>query len=376
MQRIRELGERAQETFPMRVWTHFSRNNGFLLSAGMGYYVMFALFALLYVAFAAAGIWLGASPDAIATLIDIINTYIPGFIGEDGFVSSEDVTAIAKDSTGLFGVTAAIAFGVGIWTAIGAVTFTRRAVRNIFGLPYDDRPFILLKLRDLLAGLIFGGAILLGSILATAGVWALTAIFELLGWSTESWFFTAGVRVLSILVIVAINGAAIAGLVRFLTGTSIRWRAILPGAFLGGLGLTVLQLALGFLISRGSNNPLLQTFAVIIAVLLWCRLISAVVLAAASWIAVTTEDLDQPLSQSDPDAAQLAHLEARVLAALLQVSEAEGAASIAPWYRRRATTRRLSDAHHLLDEARTALESEKKAQFRKRRNRQSLDGAI
>src|SRR5690606_5803424 len=212
--------------------------------------------------------------------------------------------AIAKDSTGLFGVTAAIAFGAGIWTAIGAVTFTRRAVRNIFGLPYDDRPLILLKLRDLLAGLIFGVAILLGSILAAAGVWARTAIFELLGRSTERWFCTAGVRVLSVLVIVAINGAAIAGLVRFLTGTSIRWRAILPGAFLGGLGLTVLQLALGFLISRGSNNPLLQTFAVIIAVLLWCRLISAVVLAAASWIAVTTEDLDQPLVLLDPDAAR------------------------------------------------------------------------
>lgn len=360
----------------MRVWSHFSRNNGFLLSAGMGYYVLFALFALLYVAFASAGLWLGGSPTAIAALIELVNTYVPGLIGEDGLVSAEDVTNIAKNTATLFGITAAIAIGVGTWTAIGAVTFTRRAVRDIFGLPYDDRGFILLKARDLLAGLVFGGALIAGAVLATGGVWALTAVFELLGWSTSSWSFAVGVRLLSVLVIVLIDAAALAGLVRFLTGTSIPWRAILPGALVGGVGLSVLQLALGLLLSRGSSNPLLQTFALIIGVLLWCRLISIVVLAAASWIAVTTSDLDHPLLQTDPAAARLAELEALVLAARVQLRQAEGAASTAPWYRHRPMKKRLRGALASLHEAETALEKEKMAQAGGRRGKQKVGSRL
>ena len=51
--------------FPVRVWRHFLVRNGFLLSAGMSYQALFAIFAAVYVVFAVAGIWLTGNEQAL-----------------------------------------------------------------------------------------------------------------------------------------------------------------------------------------------------------------------------------------------------------------------------------------------------------------------
>lgn len=295
LERFVELRDRTLAAFPVRVWRNFSYSNGFLLSAGMSYYVLFALFALLYVVFAGAGLWLGASATAIDGLIRLVNTYLPGLIGVDGAVSVEDVTHIAQTTSGVLGLTGAIALGVALWTAVGAVTFTRRAVRDLFGLPYDTRSYWRLKARDFFAATVFGGAMLVGAVLSWTGVWALEQAFSLLGWSTASWPFILGVRIVSVGFAFALDAAALALLVRFLTGATLRWRCIWPGALLGGAAMVVLQLGAGLLLSRVPGNPLLASFAVVVGLLLWCRWLSIVVLMAASFIAVTAMDRDQPL---------------------------------------------------------------------------------
>ncbi|MBO9625270.1 MAG: YihY/virulence factor BrkB family protein [Microbacterium sp.] len=357
LERVIELKDRTLAAFPVRVWRNFSYNNGFLLSAGMSYYVLFALFALIYVAFAGAGLWLGASEAAIDALVRLMNTYIPGLIGEHGVFSVSDVTEIAKESGGVLGVTGAIAGGVALWTAVGAVTFTRRAVRDLFGLPYDTRSYWLLKARDFFSAIVFGGAMLVGAVLSWAGVWALAQMYHLLGWSTGSWLFDFSVRALSIAVAFVLDAAALALLVRFLTGTALRWRYIWPGALLGGGAMVVLQLGAGLLLSRVPSNPLLASFAVIVGLLLWCRWLAIVVLMAASFIAVTAMDHDQPLEHEDEAAARRAEEQALVLAARVQLRRAEEQARDAPWFRRAAAHRSLRRAHEALAEAEAGLES-------------------
>ncbi len=331
--------DRTLATFPVRVWRNFSYNNGFLLSAGMSYYVLFALFALLYIVFAGAGLWLGASTRAIDALVDVMNTYIPGLIGDSGLFSREQVTQVAKESTGVLGITGAIAVGVALWTAISAVTFTRRAVRDIFGLPFDARSYWLLKLRDLFAAVIFGGAMLLGAVLSWAGVWAVEQLFHLLKWNTGSLLFQISVRAISIFVAFVLDAGALALLVRFLTGTSLRWRYIWPGALLGGGAMVVLQLGAGLLLSRAPSNPLLASFTVIVGLLLWCRWLAIVVLMASSWIAVTASDNDQPLEQADETAARQAAERALLMDAQVRLRHAQDELDKAPWYRRSAAKR-------------------------------------
>lgn len=293
------LARRTAALFPIRVWRRFLRRNGFLLSAGMAYQSLFALFAMLYVAFAATGVWLGGSAQAIEALIRVANSYLPGIISPDGVAEPAEVHELVASAAGTFTVTGLIATAVAVWTAIGAVTFSRRAVRDIFGLPFDTRNYVLLKLRDVAAALVFGVALLVGSVLSVAGVWALTRLLHLVGLSIDGTVNGVLLRISTVIVLLVIDTAAIALLVRFLTGTSLRWGTIRPGAAMGGLAVAALQLGAGLLLSHTPGNPLLATFAVMVALLLWCRLVAAIILLAASWIALSAQDRGEPLVRMD-----------------------------------------------------------------------------
>ena len=259
--------KRTLAWFPVRVWRHFLIANGFLLAAGVSYQALFAIFAAVYVAFALAGLWLGGSEQAIQNLIDLINQYVPGLIDKDGPITPDAVAEIATNSASLFGITGAIALVTLIWTAIGWVTFSRRAVREIFVLPPDRRPYLLLKSGDLLAAALFGILLLIGGGLGAVGTWALDIVFSLFGLDTGSVWFSIGVRTATLLISFAINAAALAALYRFLTGTSLRWRTIWPGALLAGAAVTVLQLGAGWLLSYTPTNALLATFAIFVGLL-------------------------------------------------------------------------------------------------------------
>lgn len=334
------------------MWRRFLRRNGFLLAASISYQSLFAIFATLYTAFAAVGLWLGGSQAAIDGLIAVVNSYLPGFIAAGSTVEPADVAQIARDSSSLLAVTGAIAVAVAIWTAIGFVTFTRRAVRDIFGLPFDARSFVLLKLGDLLAAVLFGLALVLG---AASGLVAGGVVARVLAWAEvpyESALVDVTSRIASVLVSIILNTAALTGLIRFLTGTTLPWRAIIPGAAAGGSALALLQLGAGFLAVYSPTNPLLATFSVVIGLLLWLRLAGIVILVAASWISVAAEDADIPLVEVT--AQQRREQERRALRVVAEagVREARQAVADASWWQKPGARRDLRHAEELLDRTR------------------------
>ncbi len=330
--RATELTRRTLAWFPVRVWRHFLQRNGFLLAASISYQSLFAIFAVLYFAFALVGMWLGGSPAAVQNVIDVVNRYIPGLIGEHGLVSTEQVQAVAASTGGVLAIAGVVAFGVAVWTAIGFVTFTRRAVRDIFGLPFDRRNYFLLKARDLLAALLFGVALVVGATLGTTASGALDFLLSLLGLSGRSAVLAVVVKLLSVLVAFAVNAVALAALFRFLTGASLPWRTIWPGALMGGAAVAVLQIGVGLLVLYSPSNPLLLSFSVFIGFLLWFRLNGIVILVAASWIAVAAADRDIPLQQLNEAERLLAEHQALLTAAELRLRDARAARVGAPWY--------------------------------------------
>ncbi len=345
VERATALTHRTLALFPVRVWRHFLQHNGFLLAAGVSYQALFAIFAAIYLAFAIAGLWLGGSSIAVDRVIDFINLYIPNLIQEHGGVfTPAQVQEIAANTTGVLSVTGLIALGTVIWTAIGWVTFSRRATRDIFGLPPDLRSYVLLKARDLLAALIFGVALIAGSILSSASAAALTWILSLLGWDSGSDGLNLSIRIGTVLVSFVLLSAALAAMVRFLTGTSLHWRTIWPGALLGGGAMTVLQFGAGFLLSYTPTNPLLATFAIFVGLLLWFRVNGVVMLVASSWIAVAAQDRDLPLVAQTEAERRLIEHETLVAAARIRLREAEGARDTEPWYRRWQAGRAVRDA--------------------------------
>lgn len=354
--RAAEITERTLGWFPVRVWRHFLQHNGFLLSAGVSYQALFAFFAAIYVAFAAVGLWLGGSPAAVQGLVEVINSYIPGLIGDpgEGLISHAQVAEITSGNSGVLAVTGAIALVAAAWTAIGFVTFSRRAVRDIFGLPYDDRSYLLLKARDLVAAVTFGSALVAGSLLSAVGTWSLRAVLAMFGFGTDSYLYNGTVQVLSVLVSLLINAAALAALFWFLTGTSRRWRTIWPGALVGSIAITLLQLAAGLLLAYTPTNPLLATFAIFVGLLVWFRVMGIAMLVAAAWIAVTAKDENVPLlEKSEADRLREEH-DALLLAAQVRLRTAEEARAAAPWYRRWTADRALRQARDELAEVTAA----------------------
>jgi len=356
--RATEITRRTLAWFPVRTWRHFLQHNGFLLAAGISYQGLFAFFAAIYVAFAGVGLWLGGSPDAVMALIGIINDYVPHLIavdGETGLFTVAQVQQIAGGSAGVLALTGIVALITALWTAIGFVTFARRAVRDIFALPYDNRSYVLLKARDLVAALVFGLALVVGSILITAGTYSLTAVFTWLGWNTESALFNGSLRVASVVVSLALNSAALAALFWFLTGTSRRWRTIWPGALVGGIGITVLQLAAGLLLVYTPSNPLLATFAIFVGLMLWFRVMGIVLLVAAAWIAVAAKDEKLPLLEKTEAERLYEEHQALVVAAKVRLRTAEEACATAPWYRAWAADRNVRQAAEELEQVEASV---------------------
>ena len=335
--------------FPIRVWRHFLQHNGFLLAAGMSYQGLFAVFSALYLAFAGVGIWLGGSRAAVDGLIRIVNSYIPGLISDTGLVSREQVDAATQESGRLLTITGAVAVVVVVWTTIGFVTFTRRAVRDTFGLPFDTRNYVMLKARDFVASVLFGISLLIGALLGSITTGAVDLVFGLIGWDRETLGWSAGARVVSLLVAFGVNTVALASLFRFLTGTSLTWRRTWPGAVVGAAGMVVLQIGAGFLFVYTPSNPLLSTFTVLIGFLLWFRFIGIVILVSAAWIAVAAGDRDVPLrSPEDRRAMEQAAL---VIAAQVGLRQAQKAHAMARWPLRWRAKRRVVAAEKTLARA-------------------------
>ncbi len=333
IQRATHITKATMAWFPVRVWRHFLINNGFLLGAGISYQALFAIFAAIYVAFAITGLWLGGNADAVNAMIALINSYIPGLISDTGVITPEQVQEIASSTTGVLGVTGIIALATVIWTAIGWVTYSRRGVRDIFDIPPDRRSYVLLKGRDLIAAIIFGVALIVGAILTSISSWALAWVLSLVGIDTGPGVLNTSVRIGSVIVSFALNSAALAALFRFLTGTQLRWRAIWPGALLGGAALTVLQLGAGLLLSYTPSNPLLATFAIFVGLLLWFKISGIIMLVAAAWIAVASKDKDIPMLLPTEAERIAAEHKALLLAAQVRLRTAREARAAAPWFR-------------------------------------------
>ena len=337
--------------FPVRVWRHFLQHNGFLLAAGISYQALFTIFAAIYLGFAVVGAWLGGEPGAVERLIAIINSYIPNLISEQGLVKPEQVRDIAESSGSVLTITGIVALVVIVWTAIGFVTYTRRAVRDTFGLPYDSRSVIILKARDFVAAVIFGAALIAGAVLVQITTWALDLVLSLFGWHADSGWMNAVFRALTLLVAFAINTAALALLFRFLTGTLLLWRRILPGSILGGAALALLQVGAGLLLRYTPSNPLLATFAVLIGFLLWFRINGIVVLVAAAWISISTSDRDLPLVELTDQERRRMERQAVVIAAHVRLRDAEAQLAAAPWWRRPRARRAARAAQDELERA-------------------------
>jgi membrane protein len=253
-----------------------------MLADSVTYRTLFALFAGVLLGFSLAALWLTGDEEAWAALTGAIDAAIPGLLD---LVDLDDVDAPAGLS--IAGVVSAIGL---LGAAIGAVGSLRSALRTIAGIATDDVLFIWVILRNLLLAIGIGAglaAAAAATFLATAG---LTVLTEWLGIPEGSPALGFVAWLVSALVVFVLDTVVVAAAFRLLSGVRARARTLWLGAMLGGLGLTVLQQLSGLFVGGASSNPLLASFASLIALLLWLNLSSQVILIASAYIVVGVEE--------------------------------------------------------------------------------------
>lgn len=268
---------------PVRAYLRYSEHRGSMLADSVTYRALFSVFAGVLLGFSVAALWLSGNPEAWQALIDAVDRAIPGLIG--GVISADSLQKpLGLSLAGILSVLGLVG------AAIGAIGSLRTAIRVICDQITDDLAFYWVMLRNL--GLAVGAGLALGlsaaaTVLGTAGLGMLAGW---LGVPDSSPIIAWGSRWLAILVTFLLDAAAIAALFRILAGVRVPPRALWIGAAVGAFGLTVLQQLSGLFVGGATSNPLLATFAALIALLLWFNLSAQVILIAASLIYTLAEE--------------------------------------------------------------------------------------
>lgn len=270
---------------PVRAFLRYSEHRGSLLADSVTYRALFSIFAGVLLGFSAAALWLSGNAEAWAALLDAVDRAIPGLVGPDALIKPDAVQAPAGLS-----IAGILSFVALIGAAIGAIGSLRTAMHTIADRPVDDLAWYWVILRNL--GVAVGAGIALGAsaVITVFGTAGLGTVADWMGLSHDHPLIAFGTRSIAIVVTFALDAVAIAALFRLLSGTRPAPRLLWPGALIGGLGLTVLQTLSGLFVGGASANPLLATFASLIALLLWVNLSVQVILIASAYIVEGIEE--------------------------------------------------------------------------------------
>ncbi|QKJ19694.1 YihY/virulence factor BrkB family protein [Microbacterium hominis] len=254
---------------------------GPMLADSVTYRTLFSVFAGVLLGFTIAAIWLGDNPQVIEAIVAAVDAAVPGLVGPGGVVDPEDITAPA-------GLTfASIASAVVlVFTAISAITALRNAMRLIAGKLRDDLPYVWKMLRNLALAIGIALALVASAVMTVLANVGVDLVANLFGVSESGPAARTLTRWAGIGVVFLLDVAVIAVLFLSLSGVKAPARALWPGALLGGAGLIVLQELSGLFVGGATSNPLLATFASLIALLLWFNLSAQVILIASAYIVV------------------------------------------------------------------------------------------
>lgn len=262
----------------------YVERRGPVLADSITYRALFSVFAAVLLGFSVAGLWLAGNPEAFRALVAAVDSAIPGLVGPDGIVDAEAITA--PTGLTLTGIASLVAL---VGAALGAIGALRTALRSLAGTVGDDVFWLWVILRNLALAIGIALAVAVTAFLTVTGGSGIRALTGALG-AEDSPAAVWAERALDILIILVMDTLLVAALFVVLSGVRASARALWSGALLGGLGLLVLQQLSGLFIGGARANPLLASFAALIALLIWLNLSAQVVLYAGAFIITAVED--------------------------------------------------------------------------------------
>lgn len=247
------------------VAARFSELNGNNLAAAVSLAAFVSLFPLLLVGVAVLGFVAAGSADLPQRIIDDL-----GLTGE----AADLVTQVLDGARDSRRAASVVGLAGMVWTGLGLVGAVSYAVNTAWQAP----------VRKGLATKAVGIAWLIGAGAVFASSFALVGLVNVL---------PTALAPLSVVVALAVDVALWLWTLKLLTNRSLPWRAHLPGAVVGALGVGVLKVVGSIYIPRAvaSASALYGSLGVVFAILAWLvffgRLVSlAAVVNVVRWEAV------------------------------------------------------------------------------------------
>ena len=242
-------------------------------AALIAHFGFLSIFPLMLVFTTVLGFVLQNNEKLRQDIIDSALSHLP-FIGQQITLDPAQLTGSA--------LVLIIGLGASLWAGMKAFIAVHEALDDIDELSLDERSnAIVSRLQALLGICYIGGAQILSAILTTlASVTAGTLIGKAL--------LLVGTAV--------INSAVLALTYRWLRTRRPPWPDIIPGAIIGGVLFTVLEVLgvriVGRAIARAS--PVYGTFASVIALLAWLSLHAVIALCGAELNAALVKSRSEP----------------------------------------------------------------------------------
>jgi membrane protein len=290
---------------PVRVFVHYADKLGPLLSFGLSYQAIFAVFAALWVGFAVAGFVVQGNPILLNAVYNFISTNVPGLIGDGN--GNGAITRETLADTQVLRITGVIAAGGLAFTALGWIASGRSAIRSMFGLDNSETNFLLLKLKDAGLAIGFGLAVIASAALSVASTAALNWLLDLVSINEDSVAARTATQIIALVIVFLLDAATLGVFYRIISGITIPFRLLAQGTIIAALALGALKFGGSFLLEGATRNPLLASFAVIIGLLIWFNLICQIILIGSAWIAVGADDAELDISgeRRHPDAPRV-----------------------------------------------------------------------
>jgi membrane protein len=259
----------------VRTQEHYGDVKAGQQAGAVTYFGFLSVFPILALAFFVIGYVSQVVPDTRDTLVDAIDSMLPGIIGTgDNQLQLKDIED-AAGAVGLIGLVGVLYSGLGWLSAL------RDALITVFALPDREQPnFVMGKVRDLLT-LVVIGVVMLVAVAVTGVVAGFSE--DLLDWAGLSTELGWLVKLLTIALGLPVNVLLFLVMFRLLAAPDIPFRAMLSGAVLGAVGFEILKQASTLLIKATEGQPAFQAFGIALILVVWINYTSRVTLYAASW---------------------------------------------------------------------------------------------
>jgi len=266
---------RAVDRYTVSYGTHYA--------AAVTYFSVLSLVPVLMIGFAIAGFVLASQPALLAELQGSIAKAVPGSLG--GTINEAVHQAIdSKGTVGVFGLLGAA------YSGLGWMSNLRDALTAQWGHPKADLPFLKTALKDFLALLGLGVALIVSFGITAAGSGFADLVVRWVGLE-DTWWSYAGLAVVAVLLAVAANWLVFLWVLAKLPRKPVSWRSAMRGAGAAAVGFEILKQVATIYLKTVTSSPAGAAFGSVLGVLVFANLVAQFLLFITAWTATARENL-------------------------------------------------------------------------------------